>query len=104
MSSESGASTSQPGEGSMPNSVMPPLGDVIGHAEKRTPHPIGNSELNGSPPPPPVFEPMMLTLGIDFITDVKSLAALKQLRLVSTAIGRLRYAILRFVSHGSYII
>ncbi len=87
---ESGAWTSQPGDGSMPNSVTPPPGDVMGHAEKRTPQPIGISELNGSPPPPPVRAPIMLTFGRVFITETKSFAALKQLRLVSTAIGRFR--------------
>lgn len=101
MSKESGACTSQPGEGSMPNSVIAPSGDVIGQAENRTPHPIGISELNGSPPPPPVLAPIMLTLGRDFITETKSLAALKQLRLVNTATGLFRYAIRYVVSQGS---
>ena len=48
---------------------------------------VGISDEKGRPPPPPVLAPATTTLGSDFITDVKSLAALKHERLVSNTIG-----------------
>lgn len=71
----------------MPASIWRSLQSVIGQAEKRMLQPLGSSAENGMPPPPPVREPMRVTLGNDFITDAKLLAALKQERLMSSAIG-----------------
>lgn len=60
---------------------------MIGQAEKRIPQPLGSSAENGMPPPPPVREPMSVTLGSDFMMAAKLLAALKQERLISRAMG-----------------
>ena len=65
----------------MPDSVDLSSGSVIGQEEKRIAHPLGISDENGRPPPPPVRAPTILTCGSDFITATKLLAALKQDRL-----------------------
>ena len=71
----------------MPNSVIFFEGSYIGHAEKRMLQPLGSSELNGMPLPPPVVLPIMVTPGMSFIIDTKLLAALNVLRFVSTTTG-----------------
>jgi hypothetical protein len=47
----------------MPNSMCFISASKWGLAEKRTLHPLGNSEVKGIPDPPPVLSPMMVTLG-----------------------------------------
>ena len=86
-SSSSGAWTSQPRVGSMPPSMLFLSASRIGQAENLTAQPLGISDEKGRPPQPPVLAPATTTLGSDFITDVKSLAALKHERLVSNTIG-----------------
>lgn len=49
--------------GSMPHSICSMSTLKCGLAEKRTVHPLGNSEVKGMPEPPPVLSPMMVTLG-----------------------------------------
>ena len=68
--------------GAIPCSVHCLLTSYMGHAEKRTPHPLGNSLEKGSPAPPPVWSPMMVTCGKHFMYFTNSLAALNTLRLV----------------------
>ena len=73
--------------GDTPNSMWFMSGSNMGLAEKRTDHPLGNSEEKGSPEPPPVLSPMTMTLGSCFILFTKSLVELYDCRLVSTATG-----------------
>ena len=47
--------------GSIPNSVCCLFTSSMGDAEKRTPQPLGNSELKGKPLPPPVRSPIVVT-------------------------------------------
>ena len=61
--------------GSIPNSVLLCWLSYIGHAEKRTPHPLGNSLENGIPAPPPVLSPMIVAPRV-FMYFTNSLAAL----------------------------
>ena len=49
--------------------------------------PLGSSEENGSPAPPPVLSPTMVTLGQQRMYFTNSLAAEKTLRLVMTTTG-----------------
>ena len=68
----------------MPNSMCFICASKCGLAEKRTLHPLGNSEVKGIPDPPPVLSPMMVTLGRQRMWLTKSLVALKERRLVNT--------------------
>ena len=80
-------STAKPSVGSTPNSVVWPWASRMEQAEKRMPQPLGSSELNGMPLPPPVVLPITVTPGMSFIIDTKLLAALNVLRFVSTTTG-----------------
>ena len=62
--------------GSIPNSICSLLTLYMGDAENRTDQPLGNSDENGKPLPPPVLSPIMVAFGACFITFTKSLVAL----------------------------
>ena len=76
-----------PSDGSTPNSVRFPAGSLTGEAENLTPQPLGSSDENGIPDPPPVVDPTMVTPGTYFMIDTKLLAAEKVERLQSTTTG-----------------
>ena len=71
----------------MPNSVGCFCLSYIGHAEKRTLQPTGNSVEKGIPAPPPVRSPTTVTLGQQRMYFTNSLAALYTARFVSTTTG-----------------
>lgn len=102
-------STAHPSVGATPNSVVLPRASRIEHAENLTPHPHGSSELYGIPLPPPVIEPMTVTLGSSFIMETKLFAAENVLLLASITTGlrhmRCPYHIrsLLTISHETYL-
>ena len=69
--------------GSIPSSVDCWRVSYIGHAEKRTDHPLGSSDENGRPAPPPVLSPMIVAPH-SRIYFTNSFAALYTPRLVRT--------------------